>query len=160
MSPSAYSQLISHFFAVASELLIQSDALVDRLAGDQVIGMYTPGFAGPTHRQVAIRAARDLLRATGHGSPQGPWIPVGIGVHTGIAFLGSVGSSEGATDVTVLGDAPNVAARLSSVARAGEILISRNALDSDLMSESLEQRQLDLKGKSQPVSVYVLKDYS
>lgn len=86
MSPSAYSQLISRFFAIASELLIQSDALVDRLVGDQVIGMYAPGFAGPNHRQMAIDAARGLLRATGHDSPEGPWIPVGIGVHTGVAF--------------------------------------------------------------------------
>ncbi|MGZ9165653.1 MAG: adenylate/guanylate cyclase domain-containing protein [Anaerolineales bacterium] len=160
MSPTAYSQLISRFFATASELLIQSDALVDRLVGDQVIGMYTPGFAGPGHRQLAIRAAKALLRATGHDSPEGRWIPVGVGVHTGIAFLGSVGSNGGATDVTVLGDAPNITARLSSAAGAGEILISQNAYVPNMNLHSLEQRQLELKGKSQPVNVYVLKDYS
>jgi adenylate cyclase len=160
MSPSAYSQLISRFFATTSEFLIQSDALVDRLVGDQVIGMYTPGFAGSEHRRKAIRAAKSLLHATGHDSSEGPWIPVGVGIHTGIAFLGSVGSDGGATDVTVLGDAPNVTARLSSAARTGEILISQSAYIPGMKLEAMEQRQLELKGKSQPIGVYILQDYS
>jgi adenylate cyclase len=160
MSPSAYSQLISRFFATASDVLIHSNALVDRLVGDQVIGIYVPGFAGAEHRQSAIRAAKALLRATGHDTPEGPWIPVGVGVHTDVAFLGSVGSEGSATDITVLGDAPNVAARLSSAAAAGEILISQNAYAPDMNLEHLEQRQLELKGKSQPVGVYVLKEYA
>jgi adenylate cyclase len=160
MSPSTYSQLISRFFGVASEVLIHSDALLDRLVGDQVIGLYVPGFAGVDHRRRAIQAAQDLLRVTGHATPDGPWIPVGVGVHTGVAFLGSVGSDGNATDITVLGDPPNVAARLASAAAAGEILISENAYVSDLNPERLEQRQLALKGKSQPVTVYVLRKYS
>jgi adenylate cyclase len=82
-----------------------------------------------------------------------------IGIHTGIAFLGAVGSKE-ATDVTVLGDAPNVAARLSSAARAGELLISQSTCVAVTNLDSLEQRQLELKGKSQPIKVYVLKDES
>jgi len=160
MRPSAYSQLISRFFAAASEVLIRSNALVDRLVGDQVIGLYVPGFAGPDHRRVAIRAAQDLLLTTGHGAPDGPWIPVGIGLHTGVAFLGSVGSNGKATDITVLGDAPNVAARLSSAAAAGEILISQDAYAAGMDLEHLEQRRLELKGKRQPVTVYVLKEHS
>jgi adenylate cyclase len=159
MSPSAYSHFISRFFATASNILIRSEALVDRLVGDQVIGLFVPGFAGPHHRRRAISAAQDLLQATGHSSPGGPWIPVGIGVHTGVAFLGSVGSSGSATDITVLGDAPNVAARLSSVAAVGEILISQEAFVTGMALDHLEQRQLELKGKSHPVRVYVLKEY-
>ena len=160
MSPSEFGKLISRFFAVASDVILNSQALLDRLVGDQVIGLYIPGLAGPDHKQLAIRAAKDLLRATGHGSASGPWIPVGVGVHTGVAFVGSVGEAGVATDITVLGDAANTAARLSSSAAAGEILISENALASDLNLEPLETRRLELKGKSQPVKVYVLRDYS
>src|SRR6185369_16613572 len=67
LSPSAYSQLISRFFVTASEVLAHSDALLDRLVGDQVIGLFVPGFAGPNYRQGAIRAAQAILRETGHG---------------------------------------------------------------------------------------------
>ncbi len=77
-----------------------------------------------------------------------------------MAFLGAVGSQGGATDITVLGDTPNVAARLSSAAAAGEILISLQSYAPDMNLDHLEQRQLDLKGKNQPVGVYVLREYS
>ena len=160
MSPSDFGQLISRFFAVASDVIIRSQALLDRLVGDQVIGLFIPGFAGPDHKRLAIQAAQDLLSATGHNSTTGPWIPVGIGIHTGIAYVGSVGDAGLATDITALGDTPNTPARLSSNAAAGEILISKNTLVPLLNLDQLEIRQLELKGKSQPVLVYVLKDYS
>lgn len=157
MSPMAYSQLISRFFRVANEVFIRSDALLNRLVGDQVIGLYVPDFAGANHRGKAIHAALKLLHETGHGSSEGPWLPIGVGVHTGVAFLGSVGSYEHAVDIAVLGDPPNVTARLSSSAAIGEILISDDAYVRDMKLEKLEKRQLALKGKSQPVSVYVIK---
>jgi adenylate cyclase len=160
MSPSEFGQLISRFFAVAGDIIVRSHALLDRLVGDQVIGLYIPGFAGENHRELAIGAAQDLLRATGHSDTAGPWIPVGIGVHTGVAFVGSVGNAGGATDITVLGDAANTAARLSSSARAGEILLSENAMISRLDATKLESRLLELKGKSQPVKVFVLNEKS
>jgi adenylate cyclase len=160
MHPAEFGQLISRFFAVASDAIINSQALLDRLVGDQVIGLYLPGFAGPDHRRLAIQAARELLGATGHDSAAGPWIPVGIGIHTGVAFVGSVGDAGIATDITVLGDAANTAARLSSNAAAGEILISENAIVSELNPGQLEMRRLELKGKTQPVNVYVLRDHS
>jgi class 3 adenylate cyclase len=74
-----------------------------------------------------------------------------------VAFLGSVGSYEHAVDIAVLGDPPNVAARLSSSAATGEVLISDEAYVHDMKLANLEQRQLTLKGKSQPLSVYVMK---
>jgi adenylate cyclase len=160
MSPMAYSKLTSRFFGVANQVFIRSDALLNRLVGDQVIGLYVPGFAGPNHRGKAIHAAQELLRKTGHsghGDSDGPWLPIGVGVHTGVAFLGSVGSYEQAVDIAVLGDPPNVAARLSSSAATGEILISDDAYVSDMKLEKLEKRQLTLKGKSDPMSVYVMK---
>lgn len=160
MTPSEFGQLISRFFAVAGDVIINSNALLDRLVGDQVIGLYIPGFAGQVHKHLAIQAAKDLLLATGHGSTPGPWIPVGIGIHAGVAFVGSVGDAGIATDITVLGDAANTAARLSSSAAMGEILVSETAVVPELNPARLETRQLQLKGKSQPVKVYVVKDYS
>ena len=160
MSPMEYSKLISRFFGVANRVFIRSDALLNRLVGDQVIGLYVPGFAGANHRAKAIDAAQKLLHETGHDSSDGPWLPIGVGVHTGVAFLGSVGSYEHAVDIAVLGDPPNVTARLSSSAAIGEILISEEAYVADMNLEGSEKRQLTLKGKSEPMSVYVMKAVS
>lgn len=156
LGPAAFSKLVSRFFGTAGDVFVRSSALVDRLIGDQVAGLYVPGFAGPNHRAVAIRAAAELLSAVGYGTPSGPWVPVGVGVHTGVAFLGAVGSDGLATDITVLGDPPNTTSRLASVAGPGEILISEAAFAPGLGLEALEQRVLTLKGKSEPVTVYVL----
>jgi adenylate cyclase len=123
--------------------------------------MYVPGFAGLTHARRALEAAKEILRATGHARSEGPWIPLGAGVHTGIAFVGSLGSEGGTTDITVLGDTANTTARLASSARQGEILISDAAYTAaGLDLGQLEKRQLELKGKSQPVLVHVLTDFS
>ena len=51
MSASEFSQLISRFFGVASKVLLRSRAWLDRLVGDQVIGMYIPFYVGESHQQ-------------------------------------------------------------------------------------------------------------
>jgi len=158
MNPTEYSKLINRFYKTATHVMVHSDALIDKIIGDQAAGMYVPGFAGPEHAQAAINAAQEILRETGYGSPGGAWIPVGAGVHTGTAFVGSVGSEEGTSDITVLGDTPNTAARLSSSANEGEILISVPALTAAGLDESgLEARTVALKGKSDPVNVYAMR---
>ena len=160
MSPTDFSRLINRFYNTSSHVLVHSDALIDKIIGDQVAGMYVPGFAGPDHARRAITAAQEILRKTGHMNPDGPWIPLGAGVHTGTAFVGSVGSKDGTADITVLGDAPNTAARLATSAGQGEILISEAAYAAaGMQSHALEKRDLELKGKSEPISVHVLTEY-
>jgi adenylate cyclase len=157
MSPTEYSKLVNRFYKTATEVMVRSDAMIDKIIGDQVAAMYVPGFAGPTHPRRAIESAQEILRATGHDRPEGPWVPIGVGVHTGTAFVGSVGSEEGTSDITVLGDVANTAARLSSGAREGEILISDAAYSAaGMFLGELETRQVELKGKSQPILVHVL----
>lgn len=158
MSAREFSQLINRFYTATTHILIQTDALVDRLMGDQAIGLFIPGFAGSEHPRRAIEAAQDLLRQTGHGDRRGPWIPVGIGVHTGNAYVGVVGGEDNPADFTALGDNVNIAARLASEARQGEILISEASYSAaNLNRQDLERRQMELKGKSEPIDVRVLR---
>ena len=161
MSTADFSKLINRFYNAVSKVLIRTDALIDKLIGDQVTGIYVPGFAGEMHSLRAVTAAQEILRVTGHNDPDGPWIPLGAGVHTGVAFIGSVGSQDGTTDITVLGDVANTAARLPSSARQGEILISEAACTAaELDTGTMENRVLELKGKSKLVPVCVLTDYT
>ena len=158
MSAKEFSQLINRFYTVATHVMVQTDALVDRLMGDEAIGLYIPGFAGADHPRKAIEAAQDLLRLTGHRDARGPWLPVGIGLHTGPAYVGVVGEENSPMDFTALGDHVNVTARLASEAGTGEILVSEAAFSAAKLEHGdLEHRQLELKGKSEPVDVYVLR---
>lgn len=155
MRPSEVHGLMNRFFGAAARVLVEHDAIVDRFVGDQAIGIFVPALAGPDHALRAIEAAHALLVATGHGDST-PWVPIGVGVHTGLAFVGSVGS-ESHVDLTALGDTVNVAARLASEAGTGEILVSVDAAAAaELDTDGLEHRELALKGRSAPTSVLVL----
>jgi adenylate cyclase len=156
MTAGEFRELLNRFYEAANRVVIDSDGLVDKLVGDEVVGLYVPA-GGRDHARRAVLAARDLLLATGHGAPDGPWVPVGAGVHTGTAYVGAVGSQD-VSDFTALGDAVNVTARLSSVAAAGEVLVSDSSYPAarDDLGE-LELRRLDVKGRDAPVDVHVLQ---
>jgi len=160
MSPTEFGQLINRFYSTATDILANSDAIIDKIIGDQAAGIYVPGFAGDQHAHRAIEAGIKILQRTGHGDGNSPWFPLGVGVHTGIAFVGSLGTG-GVTDITVLGDVANTAARLSSSAAVGEILISNSAYQHAGYNgtDNLEQRELELKGKTEKIAVKVLTEY-
>jgi adenylate cyclase len=159
MSATEFSQLMNRFYAAATQVLVKTDAFIDKLVGDEVIGIYLPIFTGSSHTRQAVQAAQELLRVTGHADPEGAWLPVGVGVHTGSAFFGTVTGAEGTfSDFTALGDTVNIAARLASRAGPGEALISDAAYGAaGLDLGPVEQRQLELKGKSEHVGVRVLR---
>jgi adenylate cyclase len=157
MSPLAFSQLMDRFYTAAAEAMIKTDGLIEKFVGDNVTALFPPGISGREHARKAIDSARLLLLATGHGAASDPWLPVGVGVHTGVAFVGAVGSG-GVTQLTSLGDAVNAAARLASNAAAGEILISDEACRSARQNtEDCEHRELQLKGRSEAMGAYVLR---
>jgi adenylate cyclase len=152
-----FSALIARFYDTVTEELIKVDGLIDRLIGDEVVALFVPVLAGQEHAQAALKGARGILQATGHGTSDGPWVPVGVGIHTGTAFIGSIGSA-GVNDITALGDDVNLTARLASLAAAGEILITEaTRAASGLPTDGLEARHLELKGRSTPVDVWVMR---
>ena len=156
VTASEFSRLMNRFYDVATRVLIDSDAWIDKLVGDEVIAFYLPFLED--HAARAVRAGQELMRATGQGRPGGPWIPVGIGIQTGTAFVGAIGSADTVTDFTALGDAVNIAARLVAAAAAGEILMNEAAYAAaGLGGANLERRELTLKGRTESVGVRVLR---
>lgn len=157
-SPGEFSRFINRFYKTTTDVLLASDAIIDRLIGDEVVGIYVPGIAGPRHARQAVDAAQKILRVTGHEDAEGPWVPVGAGVHTGVCYVGTVGSKTGALDLTALGDVPNVAARLASQAATGEVIVSDAACKAaNLDTSEFETRNLALKGRTEPVETSVLR---
>ena len=157
MSPAAFSALLNRFYKAAGDVLIKHDAMIDKFVGDEIIGLFLKGVTGMRHAHQALDAAQEILEVTGYRSSQGPWIPVGIGIHSGVAFVGSVGSTDGFVDFTALGDSVNITARLASLAKAEEILTSE-----ELLNEAGEtvadypMKEVMLKGKSNPIRVHTI----
>jgi adenylate cyclase len=153
-----FKDIIQRFYKVATDIILQNGGMVNRLMGDQVIGLFVPRFSGQNHAHAAIETAQDLLQATGHQDEVGPWAPVGVGIHTGPAYVGTVGHGESVNEIAVLGSAANLAARLSSAAGQGEVMISQQAMDcAGEAGEEMERDELALKGISRSVPVHVLR---
>ena len=150
-----FRALIDRFFATASQVVFDNDGGVDKFVGDEIVAFFFPLMSGPRHAAAAVSTATALLRATGHADPGGPWVPVGVGVSTGPAWVGAVGD-EKRTDLTALGDNVNIAARLGGVARAGEVLMTAETALAAGVDPGLERRCLELKGKSAPTEVVSL----
>ena len=147
MSPGEYHALLDRYFAAATASVFKYDGFVDKFVGDELVALFFPLLSGERYAARAVAAAQDLLRATGHEEPDGPWVPVGAGVHAGRAWFGIVGEGSH-MELTAVGDTVNVAARLAAHAEAGEVLVSADAAaDSDL-PPGLARRTLELKGKS------------
>jgi adenylate cyclase len=159
MDDTEFSQLMNRFYQATIKVLVRERAFIDKLVGDEVTALFIPGYAGPRHAQRGVKAGQELLAVTGHGDSRGPWVPVGVGIHTGTAWVGSIAGASGtAADFTALGDNVNIAARLASSAAQGEVLISEATYQAAVLNEpGLERRELNLKGKSGPVPVRVMR---
>lgn len=158
MRPAEFRAYLDKFYRIGSEAILQADGLIDKLVGDEVIGLFFGGVSGPDHPGHAIQGARDLARRAGRpdATPDGP-IPVGTGVHTGIAYVGAAGPVGAVDDFTALGDVVNTTARLASAAAAGEILVSVEAMSAaGLPVLGQETRTIEVRGREATLDVVVL----
>jgi adenylate cyclase len=154
MSPMDFSKLINRFYVSSTRIITDEDGLVEKLAGDAVAAFWGAGFAGPQYVKRTLSAAQKMSSAM---KAQG--IPVGIGVHAGVAFFGAMGAADGLINISAIGDEVNLAARIASKAAGGEILVSEKALKEAGADESAyESRILELKGISEPVTVRVRRE--
>lgn len=152
-----FADLLNRFYRDAAGIVIDADGMVDKFVGDEIVALFAPGWAGADHARHAIRAADAMLAATGHRSGSEPWLPLGAGVHTGSAYVGTVGAAGVVTDFTALGDAVNATARLASAAAAGTMLVSADAASAaGLDTSGLDATPLELRGRAERLLAFVL----
>lgn len=155
LPPIEFRALIDRFYATTSRAVFDHEGGVDKFVGDEIVAFFLPVTSGPKHAAHAVAAALAILRATGHADDRGPWVPVGVGVSSGRAWVGVVGDDK-RIDITALGDVVNVAARLGGAARAGQVLVTVEAAQAAGLDAGLERRNLELKGKSMSTEVVSL----
>jgi class 3 adenylate cyclase len=128
LPPDRIVTLINELFTLLTELVFRHGGTVDKFIGDCVMAMWNAPDDQPDHAARAVAAAIDMQRwldAANDGWEQrlGVTLHLAIGVHTGEAVVGNLGS-EARMDYTCLGDTVNVAARLEALARPQQILVS------------------------------------
>jgi adenylate cyclase len=156
--PHVVAQALNQFYATASEVLTAGDGLVDKLVGDEIMGLFLSVFPslGDQTCEVMVDAARQILSRIGHSSLDAERLPVGVGLTFGVASVGNVGAGE-VKDFTAVGDVVNTAARLQASASPGEILMSAAVYERVARRiPHATHRMVVVKGKTEPVSAYSL----
>ena len=147
------TERLNCFYESVVPVLVGHGALVDRLVGDQVMALFVPAFAGPHHAERAVQAAMELLRTAADG------VALGIGVHTGPAFVGVVGVPDEVAEFTAVGDTVNVAARLAAEAAEGVVLSTEHTaagLPTDRATARSPER-IAVRGRQEPVIVHAFR---
>ena len=159
MAPRDFRTYLDRFYRLGSRAILEHDGLVDKVVGDEIIGLFFGGITGRRHAEAAVESGRAMVRAAAKpdATPSGP-IPVGAAVHTGVAYVGTTGPDGAPTDFTALGDAVNTTARVASAAVAGELLVTiEAAAAAELDRSNLPERRLSLRGRSEGITVVSLR---
>jgi adenylate cyclase len=157
-SPHVVADALNRFYATTSNALTSRDGLVDKLVGDEIMGLFLSVFPslGENTCDVMVTAAQDLLAGIDQAPADADRVPVGIGLTFGVASVGNVGAGE-VKDFTAVGDVVNTAARLQASAAPGEILVSAEVYQRVAARfPNATPRMLELKGKAEAVSAYSL----
>jgi class 3 adenylate cyclase len=145
--PAEMVDMISAFQRWAKREIERQHGMVDKFAGDAVMATFNVSGTTVDHTSHALEAARALGAKAALMD-----LPVGIGIAVGPAIVGRLAPG---ANISVVGEATNLAARLQAGAGAGEILISRDAFKR-LSGLDLQPEMLTLKGFEEPVTAYRL----
>ncbi|HJP70256.1 MAG TPA: adenylate/guanylate cyclase domain-containing protein [Candidatus Limnocylindria bacterium] len=160
VEPSAAVALLNKVFAAAVPVVRGAGGTIVQFAGDAMMVIWNAPTPQPDHACLAARAAIGLQRATAHFADDPAHPRFRVGLNTGLALVGNIGTAE-LKDFSAIGDTTNLAARLQSFAAPGSIVIGPRTRE--LIGEAATVRDLgphELKGKAAPVHLYELLEMS
>ncbi len=146
ISASSFRGLLQDYYRSAANAIDANGGIIDKFLGDGVMALFIPVIAGEKHALRAILAGRAILSAVEQDGLAQKGLMVGVGVHSGEAFVGVIGSGE-KLDFSALGDTVNIAARLGGVAGPGELLVSRAAWNQAGLGSPVTEREIDIAGR-------------
>ncbi len=157
MPPDRVVSLLLRYHGAAAKAIREKGGTIDRFAGDAILALWNAPTPQPEHVRLALQGAlamRDAARAVGTE------LGYGVGVHTGEAMVGNLGSEQ-YQNFTAIGDTVNVAARLQAQAKAGEVICSASVLSAAGDGvHAAPLGALELKGRKTPVEAYRVEGMS
>ena len=157
--PEKIVSLLNRYFSAMTEIIFAHGGTLDKYLGDGLMALFGAPTATPDDASNALNAAvamqRRLLGINRELREEGfPEIGVGMGLHTGEAIVGYIGS-ERRSEYTAIGDTVNTSSRLESNARGGEILISDATAKAAHSRYKLKPREaIMVKNRQQPVNLW------
>lgn len=158
LDPEEFHQLLSRFHSIISAVLKRHNGFVARITGSSSLVYFGwPEIAEDDVRR-SMRAALEITRNVAQmSSPIGGRLSVRIGIATGLAVVGEIIGSGDSEEFAVVGEAPNLAARLGGLSVDGNIMVSHHSRQLARHYFSFADGGLvDIKGFSEPVRVWTL----
>lgn len=164
LTPPEVVDFLNKYFELSTEVIFRNEGTIDKFIGDAVMVVFNSPFEIEDYIYKAVKTAMELRKECIYlqqyvKEKYDKELSVGIGINCGNVIAGNIGTKK-RLDFTVIGDNVNVAARLESNAKGGQILVSesvKNAVENRFEFETLGA--ISLKGKQEKVEVYnVLKE--
>jgi len=160
VDPEAMVDLLNDYLTRVTNSVIKYGGHLNKFLGDEAMAVFGAPLGNPSHSEAAVRAALEIQKEiedlNGKRKIGQATIGVGVGVNSGEMVAGNLGS-EKKMEYTVIGDNVNVASRLTSIAKAGEILITKGSYDLLPNKEWLrieERGSVPVKGRKGEITIY------
>jgi len=158
-SPESIVEMLNEYFEEMVDTIFKYEGTLDKFMGDGIMGMWGAPVSHPDDAIRSVSCALEMnerlkelnVRRIAKAQPE---LKVGIGIHTGPLVAGYIGSSK-ALSYTVIGDTANTSARICSIAKASQIVITEatyERLGGKFVVEELEPARV--KGISKPLRVF------
>ena len=164
-NPEGLTRLINRFLTSMTDIIIKNGGTIDKFMGDCIMAFWNAPLDNDKHREMAVKSAMEMqielallnVQLVAEGLPQ---INIGIGINTGEALVGNMGSRQ-RFDYSVIGDAVNLASRLESSSKTlGKTLVigedTRHTIETMYPFEYIDS--ITVKGKSESIKVYTVKN--
>ena len=152
-------QMLNELFTVMTDVIFRCEGTVDKFIGDCIMALFGAPLASAHSADDALKAAIEMQRAamcmnTSRIELGLKELHLGIGLHTGSAVVGNIGSAE-RVQYTAIGDTVNVASRLVSRAAPDQIIVSESFKEALSATERLQlMGETELKGRQTKLNIY------
>ena len=161
MEPASVITLVNGCMTKVSHVIDEFGGVIDKYVGDEVMALFGAPVQKPDSPLKAVECAKAIMQALKGWNQERaqqnlPPIEMGIGIHTGLVVAGNMGA-ENRLNYTVLGSGVNLAARLCSIAKPMEILLSESTMAVPHVQEKVqaeEKPSVELKGFTKPIKCY------
>ncbi|MGG1518347.1 adenylate/guanylate cyclase domain-containing protein [Paenibacillus oryzisoli] len=160
LEPEQVIQVLNEYLDVCTKAIFKFNGTLDKFIGDGVMAMFGAPIEFDNHPEMAVRAAIEMKSQANILEQKlidtyGIGVKFGLGINSGPAVVGNIGSEGLRLDYTAIGDTVNLSARLESNAKPGQILISEQTYERVKDKFNIVSiGEIKVKGKEKPVAVY------